>query len=186
MSLKKVVILFSGEGTNLENIIKSLHLTKKIEVVKAISNKKDANGLKRAEKYAIPTAVIESKKFTVREEFDIQLIKEIKKDKPDLVVLAGFMRILTPTFTENLDAINIHPSLLPLFRGANAIENSFDSDIKIAGVSVHDVSEELDGGKIIFQESFDKEDMSFAEFEKRIHEIEYTLYPKAILKKLDI
>jgi len=186
LSLKKVIILFSGEGTNLENIIKTLHLTKKIEVVKAISNKKDANGLKRAEKYTIPTLVIEDKNFTAREEFDMQLVKEIEKESPDLVVLAGFMRILTPTFTKNIDAINIHPSLLPLFRGANAIENSFKSNMLVAGVSVHDVSEELDGGKIIAQDSFDKKDMSFAEFEKRIHEIEYTLYPKAILKKLNI
>lgn len=133
MSLKKVTVLFSGEGTNLENIIKTLHLTKKIEVVKAITNKKDVNGLVRAKNYDIPTAIIESKNFTNREEFDKELVKEIEEDSPDLVVLAGFMRILTPIFTKNINAINIHPSLLPLFRGANAIENSFKSDMSVGG-----------------------------------------------------
>jgi len=186
VSLKKITILFSGNGTNLENIIKTLHLSKKVEVVKAISNKKDINGIKIARKYAIPIVTIESEKFINREKFDTKLLKEIEKDRPDLVVLAGFMRILTPVFTKNIKAINIHPSLLPLFRGANAIKNSFESNMKVAGVSVHDVSDELDGGKIISQECFNKENMSFEEFEKRIHEVEYELYPKAILKKLNM
>jgi len=185
MSLKKVVILISGEGTNAENIIKKLH-NKKIEVTKVISNKSDANGLNRAKKLGIKTAVIESKNFSSREEFDKILVSEIQKEHPDLVVLAGFMRILTPIFTDRVDAINIHPSLLPLFKGAKAIERSFESDMKVAGVTVHKVSSELDGGKIIAQECFHKEDLDFCEFEKRIHEIEYELYPKAICKYLNI
>jgi len=185
MSLKKVAILISGEGTNAENIIKKLH-TKKLEVVKVISNKADANGIKRATKLGIDTVVIESKKFSTREDFDKELVKQLQKETLDLVILAGFMRILTPVFTDNIKALNIHPSLLPLFKGSKAIERSFESDMKVAGVSVHEVTSELDGGEIIAQECFNKEDLSFCEFEKRIHEIEYELYPKAICKYLNI
>ncbi len=181
--MKKIAILFSGEGTNLENIIKTLH-DKKLKVVKAITNNPKANGIKRAKKYNIPTVVIDNKNFNNREDFDKELVSELKKDSLDLVILAGFMRILTPIFTENIKSINIHPSLLPHFKGANAIEQSFKSDMKEAGVTVHEVSSELDSGKIILQESFKKENLSFTEFEKRIHEIEYSLYPKAILKYL--
>lgn len=167
----------------MENIIKTLH-DKKIKVVKTITNNSNANGIKRAKKYNIPTIIIDNKNFDSREDFDKELVSELKKDNLDLVVLAGFMRILTPTFTDNIKSINIHPSLLPHFKGAKAIERSFKSDMKEAGVSVHDVTTELDGGEIILQESFKKEDMNFTEFEKRIHEIEYSLYPKAILKYL--
>jgi len=183
--LKKIAIMISGEGTNAENIIKKLH-KKKLEVIKVISNKKDANGLKRAKNLGVKTVVIESKNFKTREEFDESVVKELEKDKLDLVVLAGFMRILTPVFTDIIRAVNIHPSLLPLFKGAKAIERSFKSDMKVAGVSVHEVSSELDGGKIIAQECFNKENLSFTEFEKRIHEIEYKLYPKAICDYLKI
>ncbi len=185
MSLKKIAILISGEGTNAENIIKTLH-KKRVEVTKVISNKADANGLNRAKNLGIKTVVIESKNFSDREEFDKALVEELQKESLDLVVLAGFMRILTPVFTKNIKALNIHPSLLPLFRGANAIEKSFKSDMKVAGVTVHEVSEELDGGDIISQECMNKEDLDFSEFEKRIHEIEYSLYPKAICKYLSI
>ena len=167
----------------MENIIKTLH-DKKIKVVKTITNNPNANGIKRVKKYNIPTIIVDNKNFNNREDFDKKLVSELKKDNLDLVVLAGFMRILTPTFTDNIKSINIHPSLLPHFKGAKAIERSFKSDMKEAGVSVHDVTTELDGGEIVLQESFKKEDMNFTEFEKRIHEIEYSLYPKAILKYL--
>ncbi len=169
----------------MENIIKTLH-KKKLIVSKAITNNPKANGIKRAKKYHIPTFVVNDKNFKNREDFDKELVKEIKKDEVDLVVLAGFMRILTPIFTKNITAINIHPSLLPLFKGANAIKKSFESDMKVAGVSVHEVTDELDGGKILAQECFNKENLDFNEFEKRIHKIEYSLYPKVILKYLNI
>ena len=166
----------------MENIIKTLHGSE-LEVVKTVTNKKDANGIKRAKKYGVEVVVIESSDKS-REDFDKELVAELKKDELDLVVLAGFMRILTPYFTKNIKSINIHPSLLPLFKGARAVERSFESDMRVAGVSVHEVTSELDGGKIIAQECFNKENMSFTEFEKRIHKIEYNLYPKAILKYL--
>ncbi len=189
MSLKKVAVLFSGEGTNLENLIKKLHLKSfddlKVEIVAAVTNNPEANGIKRAEKYGIKTVILDHKKYKNRESFDKALVEKIFSLDVDLCILAGFMRILTPIFTKNIKAVNIHPSLLPLFRGAGAIEKSFESDMKVAGVTVHLVSEELDGGEIIDQECFKKDEkMSLEEFEMKIHSIEYELFPKAVLKVL--
>ena len=189
MALKKIVVLFSGEGTNLENIIKKLHKkslnSKSYEVVAGITNKKDAGGIQICKKYNIPVDLIEHKDFNSRVEFDKKLVETIKRYEPDLTVLAGFMRILTPVFTQNIKAINLHPSLLPLFKGANAIEKSFYSPMKVGGVSVHYVSDELDGGEIIMQECFNKEDDETLEsFTKKIHKLEYKLLPQAIIKIL--
>jgi len=189
MAIKKIVVLFSGVGTNLENIIKNLH-KKEInsttyEVVGAICNNKGAKGIEICKHYDIPLTVIEHTNFKDREEFDKALVEAINSLKPDLTVLAGFMRILTPIFTNNIKAINLHPSLLPLFKGANAIEKSFNSDMKVGGVSVHFVSSELDGGKIVLQECFQKEeDETLQSFTKKIKEIEHRLLPKAIIKIL--
>ena len=189
MSLKKIVVLFSGEGTNLENIIKKLH-NKKIgnntyKITGAICNKKNAGGIQICKKYNIPIDLIEHKDFNSRVEFDKELVKNIKKYKPDLTVLAGFMRILTPFFTQNIKAINLHPSLLPLFKGANAIEKSFFSNMKVGGVSIHYVSDELDGGEIILQECIEKESNETLEsFTKKIHKLEYKLLPQAIINIL--
>ncbi len=186
MPVIRLVILFSGEGSNLENIIKELHKKeiegKIYEVTAAICNKKEVNGIKRAEKYGIDTIILEHKNFKNREEFDKKLIELIKSYKADIIVLAGFMRILTPVFTDNVKAINLHPSLLPLFRGANAIEESFKSDMKVAGVTVHYVSSELDAGDIILQKCFQKEEgETLKSFTKKIKELEFELLPKAIV-----
>jgi len=191
MSLKKVAVLFSGEGTNLENLIKKLHLKSfddlKVEIVAAVTNNPEANGIKRAEKYGIKTVILDHKKYKNRESFDKALVEKIFSLDVDLCILAGFMRILTSIFTKNIKAVNIHPSLLPLFRGARAIEKSFESDMKVAGVTVHLVSEELDGGEIVDQECFKKDEkMSLEEFEMKIHSIEYELFPKAVLKVLEV
>jgi phosphoribosylglycinamide formyltransferase-1 len=189
MSVKKIVILFSGEGSNLENIVKKLHKKDikgcRIEVSGAICNKEDAKGIQRCKRLGIPFGVIKHTAFNSREEFDEKLVESVLKFGADLVVLAGFMRVLTPVFTERLKAINLHPSLLPLFKGANAIERSFNSDMKVGGVSVLFVSSELDGGEIISQKCFQKDDgMSFEEFKKRIKELEFELLPQAIVKIL--
>ena len=178
--MKKIVILFSGNGTNLENIAKKLH-KKSLFIAKAITNNPSAKGIERAKRLGIEVEVIDHKRFASREEFDKALVASIKQVEPDLVVLAGFMRILTPVFTDAIgNAINIHPSILPLFKGARAIERSYESDMRVAGVTVHWVSSELDGGKIIDQACFHREDESLEEFEAKIHALEYELYPKVI------
>lgn len=184
--LVKLAVLFSGNGSNLENILKTLHKKNfgevEFEVVLCLCNKKDAFGIQRAKKYGLETKIIEHKNYSTREEFDSLLVNEIQKAKVDLTILAGFMRILSPIFTQNIKAINLHPSLLPLFKGANAIKESFESDMKVAGVSVHWVSAELDSGKIIAQKAFEKGKLSYEEFESKIHALEYELLPKVVVE----
>lgn len=185
----RIVILFSGEGSNMESIIKKLHNKNhdgiEVEVVATISNNPEANGIARSERLGVAAHVINHKDFSSRELFDQALLGVIKPYNPDIVVLAGFMRILTPHFTQEFFALNIHPSLLPLFKGAHAMRASYDSPMKVAGVSVHRVSAELDGGEIIAQEAIKKiEGESFECFSERIHALEHRLYPETILKVL--
>ena len=189
MVVKKIAVLFSGSGSNLEKILENIHnktfATCKIEVACLICNKKDAYGIQRAKKYGLDTTIIEHINYKDRESFDKQMVKVIKSSGAKLVVLAGFMRILTPEFTQNVNAINLHPSLLPLFKGAHAIEDSYNSSMKVGGISVHYVNEELDAGEIIAQECFKKDDMSLEEFEETIHALEHKLLPKTIIDILD-
>lgn len=189
MPIKRVAVLFSGSGSNLEALLEKLHNKvfngTKIEIALTITNKKDAGGIKRSQKFGIEPELIEHKDFDSREEFDEALVRKIKKENIDLTVLAGFMRILTPVFTNQIKAINLHPSLLPLFKGANAIKESFESNEPRAGVTVHWVSEELDSGEIIAQDSFKKDgNMSFEEFESKIHKIEHEILPETVIKLL--
>ena len=189
MVVKKLAVLFSGSGSNLEAILQKLHGKvfggTKIEVVLALSNKADAGGIAKAAKCGLKSVVTEHVNFASREEFDAAIVAQIKRANVDLTVLAGFMRILTPVFTRQIRAINLHPSLLPLFKGAHAIKESFDSDMKVGGVSVHWVSEELDGGAIIAQRAFEKSaGMSFEAYEAKIHAIEHEILPETIVQIL--
>jgi len=189
MLTKKIAVLFSGSGSNLEAILQRLHGKifngARIEVALTLTNKADAGGIEKARKFGLESVVIENKNFSSREDFDAALVSEIKKYDIDLVVLAGFMRILTPVFTSQIRAINLHPSLLPLFKGAHAIKESFLSDMQVGGVSVHWVSEELDGGRIIAQRAFKREEgMSEAAWEAKIHAIEHEILPQTIVKIL--
>ena len=188
MVVKKIAVLFSGSGSNLQSILDKLHGKSfgdmKIEVVLTLTNKPNAYGIQRAEKFGLTSVVIDNKNFVSREEFDKKVVEEIKKSGAELTVLAGFMRILTPVFCDSVKAINLHPSILPLFKGAHAIDESFDSDMQVGGVSVHWVSAELDGGKIIAQQTFQRENKTRDEWEAKIHEIEHELLPKTIVEIL--
>ncbi|MDA3056524.1 phosphoribosylglycinamide formyltransferase [Campylobacter sp. CN_NA1] len=188
MVVKKIAVLFSGSGSNLQSILDKLHGKVfddiKIEVVLTLTNKPNAYGIQRAAKFGLTSVIIDNKNFVSREEFDKKVVEEIKKSGAELTVLAGFMRILTPFFCDNIKAINLHPSILPLFKGAHAIDESFDSDMQVGGVSVHWVSAELDGGKIIAQQTFQRENKTRDEWEAKIHEIEHELLPKTIIQIL--
>ena len=167
----KIVVLFSERETQII----------------PITNRPNAKGIERAEKYGINTTIIDHKEFESRESFDTELVKIIKSFEPSLVVAAGFMRILTPVFTEQIRAINLHPSLLPLFKGANAIEESFKSQMRVGGVTVHWISSELDGGEIIDQECVKKiSGETLEEFKQKIHDLEYTILPKSVKYILDL
>ncbi|MBU1659416.1 phosphoribosylglycinamide formyltransferase [bacterium] len=182
--MKKIVILFSGDGFNAENIVKKLH-QKKCFVACGITNKKDAKGIEKLNLLGIKTEILEHVDFKLREDFDAALVNIINRYTPDLVVLSGFMRILSDVFTSNMKAINLHPSLLPKYKGAKAIEESFKSCDKECGVTVHWVNGELDGGDIILQKSFVRaQSDTFESFSNKIKAVEYEIMPEAIVKIL--
>jgi len=178
--LKRVAVLFSGAGSNLKYILDNIH-QKEIEVVVAITNNPNAGGIIFANEYNIPLYIIDSKLFKDREEFDAKIVKKLEEYNPDLTVLAGFMRILTPIFTDNIKAINLHPSLLPKHKGIKAIERSYEDSSQFGGVTLHWVTSELDGGEIILQKEVDKSNLSFKEYESRVKTIEKIALVEGIL-----
>lgn len=180
------MVLFSGKGTNLQNLILSLHNRTfekfSVEIAAALTNNPEAKGIRWCQEYDVPCQIIDHHQYDSVESFDRALVEEIQTYQPDLVCLAGFMRILSPVFTDAVKALNLHPSLLPLFKGAHGIRESFESGMKVGGVSVHWVEAELDAGQIIVQVCVPKkEDDTLESFTQRIHEMEYQLYPQAIL-----
>jgi len=178
--MKKIAILFSGTGTNFEYICKNMHKND-IEIVVALTNNPNAGGIEVAKRYDIPLEIIDSKNYKIREEFDKEVVKTLLNYNFDFVVLAGFMRILTPYFTDNLKAINLHPSLLPRHKGLRAIERSYEDEFDDGGVSVHFVTSELDGGEIILQKSVKKQGLTFDEYYNIIRKIEKEALKEAIL-----
>ena len=181
--MKKIVILFSGTGSNFAHIVKTLD-QKECEVVFALTNNPAAGGIKIAQDNSIPYGVVEPKNFDSREAFDITVVETLKRYNPDLTVLAGFMRILTPEFTDHVKAINLHPSLLPRHKGLHAIERSYEDEHEEGGVSVHYVSSELDGGEIILQKSLSKEGLSFEAYDTKVRALEKEALAEAIVKVL--
>jgi len=190
MVIKNIAILFSGAGSNLERLLACLHNKTfehcKINVSATICNRPNAIGIEKSRSYGIEPIIIDHTRYQSREAFDKALVEAIHQSGAELTVLAGFMRFLTPYFTHHVKAINLHPSLLPLFKGSYAIKESFDSPMKVAGISVHYVSDELDGGTIIAQRCFEKsESMSFEAFERHIHKLEHELLPETVKNLLN-
>ncbi len=183
-SKKRIVILISGGGTNLQAIIDACNAEQiPANVVAVISNKADVYGLERAKNTGITNKVLSHRDFSSRESYDLALITEIDKFSPDLVVLAGFMRILTPAFVQHFSGklLNIHPSLLPKYQGLNTHQRAIDAKDNEHGVSVHFVTEELDGGPVILQAKVPVFAQDNAEeLASRVHEQEHRIYPLVI------
>jgi len=176
-------VFISGNGSNLQAIIDATsNGLIDGQICCVLSNKKEAYGLARAKKSNIPTIVIEHQNYENREEFDNALLQSLQKYNPDLIVLAGFMRILTPVFIKPYlgKLINIHPSLLPKYPGLNTHQKVIDNKDTEHGVTVHFVDENLDGGPICAQSTMKVESDDIETLEKRIHELEHELYPKVI------
>lgn len=182
--MDKIAVLFSGRGSNFAHIVENLH-GKACEVAVALTNNPDAEGIAIAQKHHIPLEIIDSKSYENRELFDAEVVKTLNNYNPKLTVLAGFMRILTPVFTEQIKAINLHPSLLPRHKGLKAIERSYEDEFPEGGVSVHHVSSELDGGELILQKSLSKEGLSFEEYDTKIRIIEKEALAEAIKQLLN-
>ncbi len=186
--MKNIVILISGSGSNMAAIARSAqkeHWAEKfgVRVAAVISNKPDANGLALAKGFGIATDVVSHRDFASREAFDAALLARIEVHAPDLVVLAGFMRILTPGFVQHYAGrlINIHPSLLPAFAGLHTHQRAIDMGCKLAGTTVHQVTAELDHGHILAQAAVpvlpgDTADTLAA----RILTQEHIIYPQAV------
>ena len=157
MNTKKIVVLISGSGSNLQALIDKLHNQQindqNVEIVAVISNKTDAFGLQRATDADIPAILVESKGVGSREQYDALLTTELDKLQPDLILLAGFMRILTADFVNQYQGkmLNIHPSLLPKYPGVNTHQRAIDAGDKEHGATVHFVTPELDSGPTVLQ-----------------------------------
>jgi phosphoribosylglycinamide formyltransferase-1 len=178
----RAVILISGNGSNLQSLIdnaKNIDL----EICSVISNKEDAFGLKRAERANISTHFVDPNRFESREDFDNQIITIIDELDIGLIILAGYMRILSSDFINHFAGkiLNIHPSLLPKFPGLNTHRKAIDAKEKYHGATVHFVTEELDGGPIINQEivEIDPIDTEYS-LAQKVLEKEHILYPKVI------
>lgn len=180
----RVVVLISGSGSNLQAIIDETEAGKlPIELCAVISNKADAGGLQRAKKHNIPAEFISHKNFPDRESFDQALMQLIDHYEPDLVVLAGFMRILTPAFTQHYlgRMVNIHPSLLPKYQGLHTHQRALDAGDTTHGVTVHFVTEELDGGPKILQAQVPVlKDDTAESLAARVLVEEHKIYPQVI------
>jgi phosphoribosylglycinamide formyltransferase-1 len=180
----RIAVLVSGEGSNLQAILDHAHGRDGVEVVGVASNKPEARGLERARSAGVETAVFASADHGSRDSRDEALAAWLDGLGTDLVVLAGFMEILTPPFINRFAGriINVHPSLLPAFQGIRAIEQAVGYGVKIMGVTVHYVDEGVDSGAIILQEAFDVLPYSrdIAAIEERVHEIEHRLLPRAV------
>ncbi len=182
MSDKSILVMISGNGSNLQAFIdnqQSGELPGKITAV--LSNKAQAFGLNRAKQANIDTIVLEHNQFDSREAFDQAMMEKIDSYQPDLIILAGFMRILSSAFVKKYNGklLNIHPSLLPKYRGLNTHKRVLENQDEYHGTSVHFVTEELDGGPVIAQAKLlVSTDMNEDDLTQRIQTLEHKLYPE--------
>jgi phosphoribosylglycinamide formyltransferase-1 len=184
MSKPTIVVLISGNGSNLQAIIDYINATHlAVNIASVISNTADAYGLTRAKLAGITTTVIDHTHYTHRELFDRELAQEIDLYSPDIIVLAGFMRILSEEFVTRYSGklINIHPSLLPLYRGLHTHKRALRDNATQHGASVHFVTPELDAGAVIVQGIVPvKKNDNENTLATRVHQIEHIIYPQAI------
>ncbi len=189
---KNIVILISGGGSNMAAIVRAAQQQDwqerhGIRIAAVISNRPAAGGLALAREQGIATEVLDHKAYATREQFDAALAQAVAAHEPALVVLAGFMRVLTPAFVERFSGrlLNIHPSLLPAFPGLDTHQRAIDAGCKVAGCTVHEVTAELDVGPILAQAVVPVLPCDSAQsLAARVLEQEHQLYPGAILSHL--
>lgn len=179
-----IAVFCSGNGSNFQAIVdasrKGLFRAK---VALMVCDNPKAYAIKRAEKEKIETLIIERANFLSKQKFEARIIKELKKEKIELICLAGYMRILSSGVVERYRnrILNIHPAILPLFKGTHSIKDALDYGVKVTGVTVHFVNEDMDAGPIILQEAVKiKPDDTEESLAERIHSVEHRLYPEAI------
>lgn len=183
MTAKSIVVLISGSGSNLQALLDHFaDQPERARISAVISNRADAYGLERAKAAGVPAHVLSHRDYPDRPSFDRALAEVINRYQPDLVVLAGFMRILTPEFTDRYIGrlFNIHPSLLPKYKGLDTHQRALDAGDTEHGCSVHFVTSELDGGPVIIQARTPILPGDSAEnLAQRVHQLEHRIYPLA-------
>jgi phosphoribosylglycinamide formyltransferase-1 len=190
--MKNIVILISGGGSNMAAIVRAAQQgnwrkSLDAQVAAVVSNRPDAGGLALAREQGIATEVVEHRRFDTRDAFDAELAAVIDRHQPTLLVLAGFMRILTPAFVARYQGrlINIHPSLLPAFPGLHTHQRAIDAGCKVAGATVHQVTSELDHGPILDQAVVPVlPGDTAAALAARVLTQEHLIYPRAIAELL--
>ena len=183
--MKRIAIFASGSGTNFEALVNETYKNGKIVLL--VCDKPNAYVIERAKNHNINYFVVELKKFENKEAYETAIVNKLKEEKIDLVLLAGYMKIVDKVLLDAYEGriINIHPALLPSFKGAHGIKDAYDYGVKIMGVTIHYVNKEVDGGKIIAQDAFHLTNETLDEAEAIIHSIEHKLYPETLKKLLE-
>lgn len=180
----KIGVLLSGSGTNLQAIIDAIATQNlPVEIVKVVSSRPDAYGIVRAQEAGIPTLVMNRELYSDPAQADRLIVNELLADGVQYVVMAGYMRKVTPVMLDAFPdkVLNLHPALLPSFKGAHAIQDAFDAGVKVTGITVHFANEDYDKGPIVAQRAVVvREEDTLEDLEERIHEAEHILYPEVL------
>ncbi len=186
----KIAVFASGSGSNFEAIVEAV-INKKIknaEITLLLTDKENIYALERAKKYNIKTVTHIARNFETKKHYEKEVLKTLKEEKIDFIVLAGYMRLIGETLLNVYEGkiINIHPSILPAFKGKDAIKMALDYGVKYTGVSIHWVDSGMDTGKIIDQEVVKiDENENYETLAKKIHKVEHKLYPEVINRILN-
>ena len=180
----KIGVLLSGSGTNLQAIIDAVDEDGlPVDIVKVVSSRPDAYGIERAQRAGIPVLVMNRQKYADVEAADAQIVEALREAGAEYVVMAGYMRKVTPVMLDAFPdrVLNLHPALLPSFKGAHAIQDAFDAGVKVTGVTVHFANEDYDKGPIVAQEPVRVEEgWTVDQLEAAIHAVEHVLYPRVL------
>ena len=179
----KIGVLLSGSGTNLQAIIDAAAAGLPVDIVAAVSSRPDAYGIERAQAAGIPVTVLNRDVYADPEAADALIARTLHAAGAEYVVMAGYMRKLTPVMLDAFPdrVLNLHPALLPSFKGAHAIADAYEAGVKVTGVTVHLANEDYDKGPIVAQEPVRVEEgWSLDDLEAAIHEVEHRLYPEVL------
>lgn len=179
----KIGVLLSGSGTNLQAIIDAAAEGLPVEIVHVVSSRPDAFGIERAHRAGIPVTVLNRDVYADPVEADKRIAETLRYAHAEYVVMAGYMRKVTPVLLDAFPdrVLNLHPALLPSFKGAHAIQDAFDAGVKVTGITVHFANEDYDKGLIVAQRAVEvREDDTLDDLEARIHEVEHVLYPEVL------
>ncbi|MEF9875616.1 MAG: phosphoribosylglycinamide formyltransferase [Gordonibacter sp.] len=180
----KIGVLLSGGGTNLQAIIDAVaNDGLPVDIVKVVSSRPDAYGIERARAAGIPVTALNREVYADTQAADARIVAELREAGAEYVVMAGYMRKVTPVMLEAFPdrVLNLHPALLPSFKGAHAIDDAYHTGVKVTGITVHFANEDYDKGPIVAQRAVEvREGDALEDLEARIHEIEHVLYPEVL------